>query len=93
MLTMTEDAVTVIRTLKDGQALPDDGGVRIANDPAGALTLGFTNGPSAGDQVIENSGARLFVSPEAAVLLDDKALDASVDPEGNVQFALMDQQI
>jgi hypothetical protein len=41
--------------------------------------------------VVDSSGARLFLDNDAALLLDDKALDASVDDQGTVQFALAEQ--
>jgi iron-sulfur cluster assembly protein len=44
-----------------------------------------------GDQVIETSGARVFLEPGAAVALDDKSLDAQVDDQGTVAFTLADQ--
>jgi iron-sulfur cluster assembly protein len=92
MLTLTENAVSVIRNLTDQQEVPDGAGLRIATDPqAGALTLSLAESPAAGDQVVDNSGARLFLDAEAAILLDDKSLDAAVDPEGRVQFAVGEQ--
>jgi Fe-S cluster assembly iron-binding protein IscA len=91
MLTLTDDAVMAIRTLTDGQAVSDDAGLRIASDPAGGLMLSLTNGPSQGDQVLEDSGARLFLAPDAAQVLDDKALDATIASDGSVQFAVAEQ--
>jgi Fe-S cluster assembly iron-binding protein IscA len=91
MLTLTENAVTVIRNLTDQQEVPEGAGLRIATDEsAGALTLSLATEPEDGDQVLDASGARLFLDSEAAELLDDKALDAAVDPQGAVQFAVAD---
>lgn len=46
--------------------------------------------PDEGDQVIEEAGARVFVEPDAALILEDKILDATV--AGNqVQFSLSEQ--
>jgi hypothetical protein len=39
---------------------------------------------------MDAAGARLFLDAEAAIILDDKALDA-VQAEGGVQFALAPQ--
>ncbi len=92
MLTLTDNAVTVIRNLTDQEDVPDGSGLRIATDPgAGALTLALAEAPLDGDEVVDRSGARLFLDAEAAVLLDDKALDAAVEPDGRVQFALGEQ--
>lgn len=92
MLTLTDNAVMVIRDLTAQQTVPQSAGLRIATDPtAGALTLALVEEPAQGDQVMDNSGARLFLDSEAAQLLDDKALDAEVDEQGGVQFAFAEQ--
>ena len=41
-----------------------------------------------GDQVVEQGGATVYLDQTAAELLDDKVLDAAVDPAGKVEFAL-----
>jgi hypothetical protein len=38
--------------------------------------------------VLDAAGVRVFLSSEAAGLLDDKDLDAAVDADGTVRFAL-----
>ena len=90
MLTLTDSAVTAIRTLTSQPELPEDTGLRImAQDEAGPsfqVTLAET--PVAGDQVIEENGARVFLEANAAAALDDKALDAQVDDEGTVAFTV-----
>lgn len=92
MLTLTDNAVMVIRDLTAQQAVPQSAGLRIATDPtANALTLALVEEPVQGDQVMDNSGARLFLDSEAAQLLDDKALDVEVDEQGGVQFAFAEQ--
>jgi Fe-S cluster assembly iron-binding protein IscA len=88
VLTLTENAATEIRNLIAMPEVPDDGGVRIASDDSGALTLALAGGPTDGDAVIEDHGARVFLEPAAGQLLDDKELDAGVDPAGNVQFSI-----
>ncbi|GAB3138915.1 hypothetical protein GCM10027290_07140 [Micromonospora sonneratiae] len=92
MLTLTENAVLVIRDLTAQQAVPEEAGLRIATDPtAGSLTLALAEQPALGDQVVANSGARIFLDADAAQLLDDKALDATVDAQGAVQFGIAEQ--
>ncbi len=49
--------------------------------------------PEPDDQVVEVSGTRLFLEDAAAVALDDKVLDAGVDDEGAVSFAVLPQAI
>lgn len=92
MLTVTDNAVAAIRSLTDQPEVPDGTGLRIATDPtAGSLQLSLAPEPHDGDQVVDNSGAKLFLDSDAALLLNDKALDASVDDQGTVQFALAEQ--
>jgi Fe-S cluster assembly iron-binding protein IscA len=94
MLAVTDNAVAVIRDLTEQQNLPDSAGVRIASDPAqGALTMSLATAPQDGDQVVDQSGARLFLDGEAARVLDDKSLDAAVDANGAVQFEVGEQPI
>jgi iron-sulfur cluster assembly protein len=93
MLTLTDSAVTAIRTLTSQPELPEDTGLRIMAQDEGApsfqVTLAET--PVAGDQVIEEDGARVFLEANAAAALDDKALDAQVDDEGTVAFTVAQQ--
>ena len=60
-------------------------------DSTPILTLSLVAEPFEGDQVVDASGARLFLDSDAALLLDDKELDVAVDPSGDVQFAVADQ--
>ena len=46
--------------------------------------------PAEDDEVIEEQGALVFIEPEAASLLDDKVLDASVE-QNQVAFTIADQ--
>ena len=92
MLTLTTNAATTIRALVEGAEIPDAGGLRIAKEPgAGALTLSLAAVPAEDDQVLNASGARLFLDPEASVILDDKTLDAGSDAEGRVQFGIAEK--
>lgn len=91
MLTLTDNAASEIRNLVANPEVPDEGGVRIASNPEGALTLALAAGPADGDAVVDQSGARVFLEPQAGELLDDKLLDAGVDPQGNVQFSIAQQ--
>jgi Fe-S cluster assembly iron-binding protein IscA len=94
VLTLTDNAVSVIRTLTAQPEVPEGAGLRIAADTAGnsgGLTLSLATSPAEGDKVVDNEGARLFLEPTAADVLDDKALDADVDDQGKVSFALAEQ--
>ncbi|MGH9224630.1 MAG: Fe-S cluster assembly protein HesB [Acidimicrobiales bacterium] len=80
----------MIRTLLEGDELPDGGGLRIAstNNGTQSLTVMPAQEPETGDQVVEDAGARVFVEDSAASLLGESVLDAQVDDDGNVQFLL-----
>jgi iron-sulfur cluster assembly protein len=91
VLTLTDNAASEIRNLVSQPEIPDDSGVRIASNGEGALTLALATEPAAGDAVVEDGGARVFLEPTAGQLLDDKLLDAAIDPEGQVQFTLVEQ--
>ena len=91
VLTLTDNAASEIRNLTADPELPEGCGMRIANDPASnALTLTLVPTPAAGDQVLEEDGARVFLDQQAAALLDDSALDAAPDNAGQVKFTIAD---
>ena len=89
MLVLTDNATAVIRALGDRPELPDGAGLRItsADEPEaqGLRVMPATN-PDVGDEVMENAGARVFLDPGAALVLEDKILDARVEEDGAVQF-------
>jgi iron-sulfur cluster assembly protein len=88
MLDLTENATSVIRSIAERPELPDDAGLRVTSDAAGSgrLSVSAAGGPAEGDQIVEKEGARVFLEPQAAAVLDDKVLDAQVGDQGNVQF-------
>ncbi|MFC8614903.1 HesB/IscA family protein [Micromonospora purpureochromogenes] len=93
MLTMTDNAVLVIRDLALQQDVAQDGGLRIAADTdAGSLTIELVPEPAQGDKVVDNQGARIFLDPDAAELLEDTSVDAVVDDEGVVQFGFTERE-
>jgi len=93
MLTLSDQAVTAIRSLTTRPGLPAQTGLRIAPGEAdsGGLSLSLSDGPQAGDRVIEETDVQVFVQPEAAAALDDKELDAQVSENGEVSFLLQPQ--
>jgi iron-sulfur cluster assembly protein len=89
---ITDDAVEAIHDLADEEGAIAVAGVRIAVDPtADALTVEPVEEPFEGDEVVESAGARVFLDSDAADLLDNKALDASVDDDGAVQFSVIER--
>jgi Fe-S cluster assembly iron-binding protein IscA len=93
VLTLTENATTVIKSITGADAGTTDAGVRISQqDPTGAqLALNTAEAPQPGDEVVEEQGARVFLDEGAAHSLDDKVLDATVDPQGGVEFTVIPQ--
>lgn len=95
MLTLTEGAQRTIGDILDSPALPDTAGLRI--EPSGKTTTeaadlraGIAAEPDPADQIVEESGARVFVDADVVDLLDAKVLD--VTPEGDrLRFALLDR--
>jgi len=87
MLMLTENATRAIGAIVDKPELPEGAGIRIASAPEG-LSVAPAIAPEAADHVVEDESARVFLEPDAAVLLEDKVLDAQVDDSGSVQFLL-----
>jgi iron-sulfur cluster assembly protein len=96
VLALTPTAADAIHAILDAPGMPESAGVRIApheltDNGAGATTTGLeialVEGPAEGDQVVDESGARVFLDEAVAPLLDDKILDASVE-EQQVNFML-----
>ena len=96
MLAVTQEAASAIDGILAAPGVPDEAGVRITTEMAGAeegspqaeLRLAVVEAPEASDQVVED--APVFLEPEAAALLDDKVLDAEV-ADDQVRFNLKEQ--
>ncbi|MEI5675139.1 MULTISPECIES: Fe-S cluster assembly protein HesB [Nocardioides] len=90
MLTLTENASTIVKDISTQPGLPETAGLRITseNAPEPAFAVSAADQAQPGDQVVEQSGATIYLDETAAVMLDDKILDAAVDPSGKVEFAL-----
>ena len=92
MLTVTQNAVEAIGTLKASSAeIPDEAGLRIAAEPVnegGAeLQAVMVAEPDVDDVVVDAEGEQIFLEPLAASLLDGKVLDARVTDAG-IAFAV-----
>lgn len=94
MVTLTDGAVSAIRSLTSQPDLPEETGLRIMwqGDGTQRFQLALAEGPAAGDEVIESGGARVFVESGAAGVLEDKALDAQMDEQGSIAFLIGDQR-
>jgi Fe-S cluster assembly iron-binding protein IscA len=96
MLVLTPTAVAVVNDLTTAEGRPDGAGLRISSDTAptqGGLQVEITSGPAERDQVLAESGARVFLDPDAASYLEDKVLDANIDDQGAARFTLAAQTL
>ena len=70
----------LIRRLVGDSDLPDTAGLRLGtDDDTLSLAMHLESRPQQDDLVLEHDGAALFVSPMAAVRLDQQTLRAQVD--------------
>lgn len=87
MLTLSPTAVEAVDGLLQNPEVPDDAGLRIDTAGESQFTIEIATEPAPGDQVIEDGGARVFLDPDAAAILDNAELVARRD--GNqVAFGL-----
>jgi Fe-S cluster assembly iron-binding protein IscA len=90
MLTLTENATAIVNEITAQPGLADSAGLRITTteSPEPAFEISAAEQAEPGDQVVEQGGATVYLDQTAATMLDDKVLDAAVDPTGKVEFAL-----
>jgi Fe-S cluster assembly iron-binding protein IscA len=96
VLTISPEASHAIRGILDASDAPDGSMLRISPQPtdgasAGtSLALSVIDAPPPDDQVIEGEEVEVAVEPTAAVMLDDKQLDATVVGE-EISFSIGEQ--
>ncbi|MEW9550792.1 Fe-S cluster assembly protein HesB [Nonomuraea sp. NPDC050783] len=93
MLTLTANAAQAIRDLTSTAPEPAQSGIRISSEgeSPNALTLSLAIAPEPADAIVESEGARVYLDPVAATVLDDKSLDAGADDQGGVSFVVTEQ--
>jgi iron-sulfur cluster assembly protein len=93
LLALTDSAVQAVKDIiSSSEQLSETGGLRLVAERAGTqanLQVSVVSLPAEDDEVIEEQGARVFLEPEAASLLDDKVLDASVE-HNQIAFTIAD---
>jgi iron-sulfur cluster assembly protein len=93
LLALTDNAVQAVRDIVSAsEQVPETGGLRLVAERAGTqanFQLSVVSLPAEDDEVIEEQGARVFLEPEAASLLDDMVLDATVE-HNRVAFTIAD---
>lgn len=90
MLTLTDNASTIVKTIAAQTPDSADAGLRISSTDSAStdFAVAITPAPEPDDQVVESAGAKVFLEGNAAEMLSDKVLDAQVDDEGAVRFAI-----
>jgi len=93
MLTLTENASTIVKDIASRTSRDEGAGLRISTDPGldSVFSVTAAEHPEPGDQVVEQDGATVYLEPRAAEELNDKVLDGGVDQTGNVQFSITPQ--
>jgi Fe-S cluster assembly iron-binding protein IscA len=94
LLALTDSAVEAVTEIVSSSDEPSEtGGLRMVAERAGTrvnFQLRVVPVPAEDDEVIEEQGARVFLEPDAASLLDDKLLDAKLE-QNKVAFTIADQ--
>jgi iron-sulfur cluster assembly protein len=94
LLALTDSAAEAVENIvSSSDEAAETGGLRMVAERTGMQTnlqLSVVLLPAEDDEVIEEQGARVFLEPEAASLLDYKVLDASVEQD-QVAFTIADQ--
>lgn len=95
MLTLTENAATIVTTLVTRQTADPLAGLRIhpADETTDEPRFMVSVAPAAepGDDTVDAGGTHVFLDHTASEALTDKVLDAGVDEQGAVSFTLLPQ--
>mgnify|MGYP000875174302 CR=1 FL=1 len=78
MLTLTETAQTVITGIVGQSDVADTGGLRISAAGDDQLNVGVAPAPTEGDQVLDASGARVFLDDVATTQLVERDVDLGI---------------
>ncbi len=82
MLTLSENAATVLNHTRSEQGLPEGATLRVAEshqDGQTGLSVGFVDQPVDGDHTAESHGLPYCVAPEVADALDEAKLDVTTE--------------
>ena len=95
MLTVTENARSIVKEITETSA-SEITALRITAEGApesapSSFAVSAVTAAEPGDQTVEEGGATIYLDANAAQQLDDKVLDAAVDPAGGVQFTIVPQ--
>jgi iron-sulfur cluster assembly protein len=94
LLALTDSALEAVKNIVASvDETSETSGLRLVAERAGThanLQLSVVLLPAEDDEVIEEQGVRVYLEQEAAALLDDKVLDATVERD-QVAFTIADQ--
>ena len=90
MLTLTENATTVVSGLVARASEADTAGLRIQPGPD-RFDLAVADAPAPEEVVVEKGDARVFMEQQIADVLDAMVLDAQIDGNGGISFGLAPQ--
>jgi iron-sulfur cluster assembly protein len=93
VLVLTDRAVEVVKEIVASDGPAESSGLRMVADQIGPephIQITIAALPGEDDEVVETAGARVFLEPTAASLLEDKLLDATVE-QNTVSFTIVDQ--
>ncbi|MGA9275812.1 hypothetical protein [Ilumatobacter sp.] len=85
MLTLSQNAATLLAETRSAQGISGDSTLRVARTTQGeerGISLGFVDAPHTGDHTGSSHGMPICVEPEVAVALDAVTID--VDTAGDV---------
>ncbi|GAA2942521.1 Fe-S cluster assembly protein HesB [Glutamicibacter bergerei] len=95
MLTLTDQADTIVTAIVTNQSEAENAGLRIhqaegagAPDEA-AFAVQIVAEPEAADLVVRGEGSPVYLDELVTDELDDKVLDAAVNEEGAVSFQIL----
>ena len=93
MLTLTDQASTVVKDLAGRATGSEDAGLRISTLPGNPkdYEVKVAVFPEPDDIIVANDGAQVFLESRAAAALENRVLDATVEPDGAVRFQLGEQ--
>ena len=93
MLTLTDQASTVVKDLAERATGSDEAGLRISTLPDNPkdYEVKVAAFPEPDDIVVANDGAQVFLESRAADALTNRVLDAKVEADGAVRFQLGEQ--
>lgn len=96
MLAISTAASAAIADVLRDVSVSAGAGLRLATGPRSeqgvAIEIAFVTEPQPEDRVIDSGApAVVILEPAAAELLEDEVLDATVEPDGGISFALHPQ--